>query len=132
MKKTIRALMVIAALSVVSTSANAEWSAIDKNNEVTSYVDKNTIHRDGDIVVVSTLDDLSLPNKFRGGFYHSTIWLEGYDCTRKRHRIISSVFYEGRMGKGETIASFGPTQGWDEIHPNSASEKLWKMACEKN
>ena len=132
MKKIAPTLIAIAALSVISTSANAEWTLIDKDSTVSVYADKSTILRDGDRVIMSTLDDLELPNKFRGGFYASTRWLEHYDCAKKKHRVISSTFYEKRMGKGAVVEEFGPTQSWDEIHPDTASEKMWKIACEKN
>lgn len=132
MKKVIYSLIAFAAFNGISTNASAEWSVIEKNNEITSYIDKSSIHKEENVVVVSTLDDLALPNKFREGFYHSTTWLEAYDCAKKKHRVISSAFYEERMGKGNIIASFGPTQNWEEIRPNTASETLWKIACGKN
>ncbi|TAN84877.1 MAG: hypothetical protein EPN14_01675 [Gallionella sp.] len=130
MKKVIYSLVAIAAFSGISTNASAEWTVIDTNTGITSYVDKGTIHKEENIVVMSTLDDLALPNKFREGFYHSTIWQEGYDCAKKTHRVINSTFYEERMGKGNVLASFGPTQQWEKIQPNSASEALWKIACD--
>jgi len=132
MKKIAHTLIAVAALSVISTSANAEWSLIYKESGVSVYADKATILKDGDRVIMSTLDDLEYPNKFREGFYASTIWLEHYDCAKKKHRMISSSFYEKHMGKGAVVEAFGPTQNWDEIHPNTASEKMWKIACEKN
>lgn len=130
MKKLAHTLIAVAALSVISTSVNAEWIVIEKSNGVTVYADQSTILKDGNRVVMSTLDDLDLPNKFRGGFYHSTRWLEHYDCVKKKHRMISSTFYEDRMGKGEIVEAFGPTQDWDEILPNTAAEKMWKIACD--
>lgn len=131
MKKIIYSLIAIAAFNCTSANAGAEWTVIEQSNIITSYIDKNSIHKEENVVVVTTLDDLTLPNKFREGFYSSTTWQEAYDCAKKKHRVISSVFYEGRMGKGNALASFGPTQNWEEIHPNTASETLWKIACDK-
>jgi len=132
MKKVIFSLIAIAAFNGISTNASAEWTVIEKSNVITSYIDKSSIHKEENVVVVSTLDDLTMPNKFREGFYHSTTWLEAYDCAKKKHRVISSAFYTERMGKGEVLASFGPTQNWEEIRPGSASEILLKIACNKN
>ena len=132
MKKVIYSLIAIAAFNSIATNASAEWTVIEKNNVITSYIDKSSIHREENVVVVSTLDDLTLPNKFREGFYSSTTWQEAYDCAKKKHRVISSVFYEERMAKGNILASFGPTQNWEEVRPNTASETLWKIACDKN
>lgn len=134
MKKIMCSLMAIAALSSISANAIAEWTIVDKNEEgVSLYADKNTIHkRKSGIVRMTSLDDFAAPSKIRGDNYISVVWIEEYDCKQVLHKIVSSVFYEERMGKGNIVVSFGATEGWDAAVPTSASHKLWKIACGMN
>jgi len=130
MKKVIYFLIAIAVLNSISMNASAEWTIIDKNAENTLYADKNTIQkRAKNSVRMSTMDDLVVPNKFRGDNYISILWVEEYDCKEVMHKIISSIFYEEHLGSGKVVVSFGPTVGWDPVIPKTTSGTLWKLAC---
>jgi len=143
-----RKLILMLLLSMVSSSAMAEWVKAtvihsQQSPEIqTAYVDPDTIQKNGNLVSMSVLvDHQSGLSKEVGGkikaFFSSSkgnikkSWKvqDEFDCGKKKLRMLSYVAYSEHMGKGEIIPSPYVTSVWESIVPESIGEALWKYAC---
>jgi len=143
-----RKLILMLLLSMVSSSAMAEWVKAtvihsQQSPEIqTAYVDPDTIQKNGNLVSMSVLvDHQSGLSKEVGGkineFFSSSkgnikkSWKvqDEFDCGKKQLRMLSYVAYSEHMGKGEIIPSPYVTSVWESIVPESIGEALWNYAC---
>lgn len=123
--------LVILFLCVAPTTAMAEWTLIQTNDDGNSYVDFETLQKSGDTVNISTLND----------FYDvqqrdelSTQWIEMHDCKNKRFKPLTINYYSGNMALGKLIesATFDETKtAWSDVVPYSVGELKANIICSK-
>jgi len=128
MKKLILVLTLILSISPVY----AEWvmfSTADEG-EVGIYVDLNTIRRDGNTVLIWTLQDFK---QERMGESSMKLRMK-FDCKEETSQIIHLVGYSKNMGSGKvTMSGSGPGRVGtiEHIIPGSSGEAMWKLACKR-
>ena len=135
-------------LTVVSSSAMAEWVIVAKNKEETFaiYADPTTIRKAGNTVKMWGLDDHKttwVPDD------HKTTWVPDdhktaieelgvlssrgkrvYDCEKKQWRILFLALYSENMGGGETVLTINSRNEWKPVPPpDSAGRAVLKFAC---
>lgn len=125
-------LLLAMLLTIVSTLAMAEWTAIGGENDITFYVDKTSISKKGDMAKILKLHDFkSTQNKSFGMFLSSASYKE-YDCAKKMFNTLAENYYSENMMKGKLVhASVYEDKKWDYILPGSASEAGYAVACGK-
>ena len=118
-------------LSTISTTALAEWTLIQTNDESNLYVDFDTLKKAGDIVTISTLNDYF--NK-QAKSELSTKWLEMHDCKSKRFKPLSIDYYTENMGQGSVIESTAFDEAktdWADLVRYSVGELKTNIICSK-
>ena len=126
MKKLILAIL----LTVISTSAMAEWTLVGSGNGYDAYVNLSTIRRIGNKVKVWTLTDYKkIQKEIDEQAYLSSSIQQGLDCEAETHSFLYIMRYSDNMGGGKVISSEGMSGMDYPIPPDSIGEALWKIAC---
>ncbi len=119
-------------LSIVSSSAMAEWVEVGESGEeteaITAYADPDTIRKTGNRVKMWALVDYKTDEEEFGIL--SARQKEEYDCKEKKQRILFIAFYSGHMGKDETVEILSePESSWQQPLAGGLAEALLEFAC---
>ena len=125
------AWLAMAALSVASSGAAAQWVTMGDNGQAEIYIDKATITRSGDTAKMWSLQELKQPGSAGGAAYVSLKRLDEYDCKEPRTRGVEISAFPKPMAQGTAVASEKGSGAWTKVAPDSAIEKMWKIACGK-
>lgn len=124
-------LLLTILLTLISTSAMAEMTAIDNNDTYTLYADKASISRKGNIARMWEMRDFkSTQNNGEGAYLSSTVYQE-YDCANKMINMLALTNYSENMRKGIVVETYKIDKYWDYIAPGTMHESSWKTACGK-
>jgi hypothetical protein len=124
----------MAFLAVVSTSALAEWTEVEKNNSegITRYVDVTTIQRNKNKVRMVNLIDYQTKREALDDRFLSIKVVQEYDCNEVKKRVLAFNTYSGNMGKGEVLYRDTSPNEWKIVSsPGSIGLTLWETACIK-
>jgi hypothetical protein len=110
----------------------AEWMMLSTadEGEVSIYVDLNTIRRNGNTVLIWTLQDFK---QERMGESSMKVRMK-FDCKEETSQVIHLVGYSKNMGSGKvTMSTSGPGRVGtiEHIIPDSSGEAMWKLACNR-
>ena len=125
------AWLTMAALAVASSGAAAHWVTMGDNGQAEIYIDKATITRSGDTAKMWSLQELKQPGSAGGAAYVSLKRLDEYDCKEPRTRGVEISAFPKPMAQGTAVASEKGSGAWTKVAPDSAIEKMWKIACGK-
>lgn len=124
-------IFIIFVLSLISSSALADWTLIQTSDEGNLYVDFDTLQKSGDTVSVSTLND----------FYNrqdknerSTKWREMHDCKNKRFKALSIEYFTDNMAQGSVIESTtfdASNTAWTSLVQYSVGELKTNIICSR-
>jgi hypothetical protein len=119
-------------------SVYADWVALEDRFQShplqTAYIDPATIHREGNLVEVSTLIDWKA---MQGGRtptrFYSTQLAKQLNCKEGRVRTLSATDFYGHMGTGEIIGGGSyPSEGhWVAIEPGTINDGFLQAVCGK-
>ena len=124
----------MAFLAVVSTSALAEWTEVEKNNSesITRYVDVTTIQKNKNKVRMVNLIDYQTKREALDDRFLSIKVVQEYDCNEVKKRVLAFNTYSGNMGKGEVLYRDTSPNEWKIVSsPGSIGLTLWETACIK-
>ena len=124
----------MAFLTVVSTSALAEWTKIEKNNSegITRYVDVTTIQRNKNKVRMVNLIDYQTKREALDDKFLPIKVVQEYDCNAVKKRILAFNTYYGNMGTGGDLYRDTSPNEWKIVSsPGSSGLTLWEEACTK-
>jgi len=128
MKKLLLTLM----LSIVSSSAMAEWVEVDSNEKFIAYADPITIRKSGNKVKMWGLMDYNSVNEGAGYKYLSSKAQNEFDCKEEQRRTLYFSWHSENMGGGDVVyIGDEPTKNWSPVAPGSVGKNLWKFACGK-
>ena len=129
MKKLLLAIL----LTIISTSAMAEWGQVSKGVETDLYIDFSTIKPVGNKVRMWSLGDNKITKKLLGGTeYRSYVSYEEYDCENEIVKAISVNFYKENMQNGGVVFKLESKEIGEQttqIVPNTIGAILQKYAC---
>ncbi len=129
---TMRRLLCILILALISSEASAQWQSIGESDAETAYVDIAGIKRyPNGLTAMSALFDLKQPRAIGDMDYLSVKIEREYACRSRRSRIIAKAAYAGHMAQGEIIYTSNVREKWAIIAKDSAEEALWNIACGK-
>lgn len=120
-------------LILSSAPAYAEWVEVAKGDNVTSYMDPDTIRSKGAMVKMWGLDDQKTTRTSREGksFLSLKVQVE-YDCAEEQLRTLAEYGYSGQMGTGEIVYSYTKKpDNWKPAMPGSVGHANWVFACKK-
>jgi Surface-adhesin protein E len=117
-------ILLVLLLTMVSTSAMAEWVRIGIDSKATYYVNPDSVRKYDDRANLWRLSDFK-----SGKAYRSSKSNVEFDCKASQFRTLFYSLYSKSMGEGKTVYSNGVTQKWGPIPPGSAMEYYFQLAC---
>ena len=119
-------------ISLVSITANADWTPLFEADTYFAYMDKSTLTRTGNIAKVWVLYDYK--EKFNSEI-PSMKDLNQFDCKNVESRSIARIAYMEQMGAGSVIFSvldkIKTPPPFAAIAPGSVADGFFKIACKK-
>ena len=117
-------------LSVVSSSAMAEWTPFDTGTS-TEYVDLESIQKSGSRVKIWFLTNFEEPIEAGSLKVSSMKHQVEFDCEERQIRGLYMSFHSGRMGEGGIVDQTLKVGEWMPIVPSSVNSVEAKIACGK-
>ena len=125
-------------LLMLSTSVMAEWTPVTRTLAFISYSDKSSKIRSGDMVRIWEMVDydFSQPTSSGREYLSKKIQTE-YDCTNRRTRFLTLIFYSLNRGYGDVVSMYDSNSSWTSIFswasvaPGTTTSELMKFACRK-
>lgn len=114
-------------------NAQAEWLRVGHAQNISIYVDTNSVQKNGDFAQISELTDIE-PAPWvdpKVPFKSAKSWIE-FDCISVLRRPLSVETYSERMAEGVPISSekLQEPKFWP-IKAGTASEATFKLTCAK-
>ena len=118
-------------LALSSSAAVADWAMVGKGDYIaTSYVDRDTIKRNGSLVTMSGMYDFKRQDFTpEGRGLYSTVVLREYDCDKRRVRLLSAIDFAGPMGSGGAVDTSARVGRWEDVVAGALDEAFWNIAC---
>jgi hypothetical protein len=116
-------------LATSAASAVAEWTKVGASDDISFYIDLQTISKDGNLRKVSQVLDLKRLEEYDA--MSSLIKLE-FDCKAERQRILAVTLHAGVMVSGKVIQRLGEDpSGWTTVPPGTAGATTMRIVCAK-
>lgn len=116
-------------LAMASSSAMAEWTETESNDEFTAYASFSSIRKTGDTVKMWTLYSYSIPHELDENTYTSSKALYEFDCKTNQARMQAFSIHSGKMGDGNVLYHDTAIGGWEPLMAGSANEARWQALC---
>jgi len=113
-------------LIAASTSAQAMWVTVTRNEVATVYIDSMSIEKMGYNRRVWVVYDLTAPDKTGQQSVKSHI---DYDCTEGKYKTLSATSHPNKMGNGPAIKALPVAEGWKPVSQDAMSRQLFSFAC---
>ena len=126
MKKIISILTVFLSFFLFPSTSLSEWKYVSSNVSGDEfYVDYDRIRENNGYVYYWSRNEFQKPLIEK---YYSNILYSMVDCEVLREKHLSSNFYEGPMGKGESL-TIEEDGEWTYPPPGSVLETILKSVC---
>jgi len=125
MKKTI----LMFALAMAASTANAEWIKVVSNDQLEIYVEPSTVSKVGNITKIWELYNYDSSQALNGKRVLSVKMQNEYDCVEPRLRSLAGVGYARKMGEGDVRFTDNEPDKWGPIVPGTMGEGVWKLVC---
>lgn len=103
-------------MGVIPHMAHAQtWTRLAETEQVTLYVNRNAIERDGTVRRVWEMQDLKQPD---ADGVSSRRYLNEYDCANKMYRISRMSSFAGPQLSGKKLFQLDDPGYWRKIPPN--------------
>ena len=109
-----------------SVSVAAEWVKVGANAKAVTYIDHQTIRKDGDFRRVWELSNNVTPDELG---VRSARALFEYDCKNEQFRFLSGTFFSGQMSEGEILKIENRPSAWYPIPPNTIPLDVLTIVC---
>ncbi len=129
--KTMKKLLIAAALTVAAASAHADWQRIDAPfAEVNLYFAQETVNKIGDrrVQVYHVLDYRSLQQR-DGREFRSEMFRNEYDCSKGEFHALAHTWHKGQMGADKMVHFSEGSWYWIKPEAGSVEETLVKAIC---
>ena len=126
--------MVLGFVLMAGSAQAVEWSYVGDSGEgdasFVSYIDRETIRRNGNTARVWSLSDYAIPQtESLFSPFSSTQFLHEYDCAEQRTHFLQATFFAGNMARGEIVDSVNTPSEWIYVAPGSIGEATMEVAC---
>lgn len=135
MKQQVAGYLLTLAMLLPGTGNCSEWMPVGETDELSDYVDAQSIARTGNSVKAWFLDD----------FYEAQHWKKGakpfmsrksyvyFNCKQRTFAISQIILYSKSLGRGDTVHKTNPRKGsrlrYEEVPPDSLLEDMLDFAC---
>jgi len=121
-----RLLLTLLTALMLTGPAWAEWVLVSQNDSADFYIDPETIRKDGNLVKVWEVQNLTQPS-IRGALSRRA--RSEYDCKQERRKTLSISAHSEPMAGGTTILDSTPDSGWREIPPGTVAQTIFQIVC---
>ena len=122
----------ILVLLLLSTHALADWTRVDRNDDLDAYVDPATIHKQANIVNMWALLDYKTAHQWSDYLlYWSMKTQKEFDCDAGQVHTLNSVFHFEHMGNGQSVYTVPGGTSWRPLPADSIDAILCKFACKQ-
>lgn len=126
--------ILLVALSVISSTAFANWTKMITRPQQTEYADLTSIRTDGLVRKVWQLTDLRASACVGESCYRSFITQTEINCKEEKSRTTYVVFHSGNMGEGEPVmrlvgADLGEEGQFSPLVPSTQGYYEMKGVC---
>ena len=108
---------------LVSFNSFAEWTPVDSNDDVTTFIDFNTIKKHNEFIYWWNMVESESLEGESGKFY-----VQG-DCGISRTKILTMIAYNESMGKEELERETPDNPKWKYLTPDSVAGFLLDISC---
>lgn len=135
MKQRIAGYLLALAMLLPGAGTCSEWMPVGETEELSDYVDAQSIARKGSSVKAWFLDD----------FYQAQRWKKGakpfmsrksyvfFNCKQKTFAVGQIILYSKSLGRGNVVHRTGLTKEsqlrYEEVPPDSLLEDMLDFAC---
>lgn len=119
-------LQCLTLLGVLVPSPAFAWTRIGETEEVTLYVNRNSIEKEDTIRRVWEMQDLKTPD---AEGVRSRRYLNEYDCNYKMHRLGQMTSYSGPKMTGQKLFTVDEMGYWRKIPPNGIFVLTYIAVC---
>lgn len=117
-------------LPLLALPAQAGWTELGGNEQVTFYADFDAVKQGKDAVGVWTLIDAKKARSYEGKQFHSVRTLFEFQCAGPRIRERETRFHAAAMGAGEMVASYQVEEPvWEDVSPGTVKDALAQSIC---
>lgn len=120
------------ALLLFSAQASAEWELVGEDENVSMYMDKSTIRKQGLYNAMWIMADYNAEKKSDEGTYWSVKYLYLYNCRDRTEGVKALASYGGKMGSGKVVFSYS-RQPFEvkfiDVLLDSVGETMLDAAC---
>lgn len=118
-------------LTIVSSSAIADWAKVAENEKFTVYADDINIRANGNMIRMRSLLDYKTTQNLAHIPHLSMVSQDEYDCKKDQLRFLSMSFHSEIMGEGHMVYFDTMTGTWNHVLQGSVGEALLETACRK-
>lgn len=127
----VRPTLVAALLLAALLPAQAGWTELGGNEQLSFYADFDAVERQGGNVSVWALVDAKAPRTHEGKQFSSVMTQFEFQCAARQVRERETRFKAGAMAGGETVASYRlDAPAWEPVDAGSVKEALAQQVCE--
>jgi hypothetical protein len=117
-------------LAFISNVGMAEWTKVNLDDEMTTYVDLATIRKNGYLVKMWTLIDYKTVQQSGSNKFLSMMGQIEYDCKEEQFRALETTLFSSNMVEGKVLYSRNNSNlDWSPVPPGSVAETNFQIAC---
>jgi hypothetical protein len=124
MKKLLLIIIFIFSISPL----HAEWKPIIQLENLSQYIETNSIKPKGKIVSYWMLEDHT---SLQDGSWLSMKYKSENNCETEEFRHISLNYYSENMGNGKAVSNINNISPWSHVVPGTTGEYIHKFVCKK-
>lgn len=122
----------LAALALIASilPAQAAWTELGGNEQVTFYADFDALEKAKDAVSIWTLVDSKKPRTYEGKSFNSVRTQFQFQCDGPKVREVETRFHAGAMAAGELVASYKLEEpAWEAVASGTVKDALAQELC---
>ncbi|MBB1161812.1 surface-adhesin E family protein [Aquariibacter albus] len=117
-------------LSTPFLPAQAGWTELGGNEQVTFYADFDGVNKSKDAVAIWTLVDSKKPRTYEGKVFSSVRTQFEFQCAGPKVRERETRFHAGAMAAGELVASYKVEEpAWEPVTGGTVKDALAQELC---
>ena len=107
----------------------SDWVRVGSYKGTTSYSDKTSIQKKGNVVSSLWLIDFQTPIKLGAGDMPSITTRKEFDCKKWEVRVLNETGYTRHMAEGKQIYAITEAKPWQVVIPGTANDMQFQHVC---
>lgn len=125
-------LLLFLVLIFATLSVNAKWLLMNEDDEVSIYIETNSIKRKDNVVTYWKLFDYSVEQTFNNINYFSSKEKYETNCNTEEGASLLISFTSAKMGKGKSVYSYKAEQkNFIPNIPDTIGYTIYKFVCKR-